>query len=239
MNKRLVFGILIAVAMIAAVVLITLFGNKGITHNITLPSPAKQSGSTDINDGIDRLEVNADTVQTVLRTLKRAESYSLTYTVTSYWASGKSQSTQSFWLSGNKVRMTLTQGRAVKNILLLGNALYIWYNDPASAYHTTLAEDETAGEIDAFARLVTYEDVLGLPAESVLSASYADQLGKPCIYVEYQNGSLGYISQVYVSIESGLLISAEIYDGDTLIYEMTDNSTILSTPSDEVFKIPS
>jgi len=79
---------------------------------------------------------------------------------------------------------------------------------------------------------------MDVPDEDILDASYVNQSGTPCIYVEYKGGSYNYVNQLYISVSTGLLVSASSYDGDTLVSSLTSASTDLSTPSDSIFSIP-
>ena len=239
MNKRIIVGIIIAVLIIAAAILIKTYGPTDTSHTITLPSPTEGNTGNTENDNINRVQVTAENVQSVLGTLKRADSYTRTYKLKSYWEGGVSETTQSLWKKGDKVRVSISQENYVKNILVSGNDLYIWYDGYSGIFHSKLAEGEVNKEIDKLSRLVTYEDVLSIPPENIIKASYeVTQTGEPCIYVEYKSGILGYVNHLYVSIDSGLLVSSSRYEGDKLIDSIESVSTDLSTPPDDTFNAP-
>ena len=48
-----------------------------------------------------------------------------------------------------------------------------------------------------------------------------------------------YLDIYYVSLDTGLLVGAEQWDGDTLIYRMTAGEAELSAPSDQLFLLSS
>ena len=85
---------------------------------------------------------------------------------------------------------------------------------------------------------INYEELLELPTESILSAGYEQRQGESCILVEYTSGELGYRSLVYISVSNGLLMGAETYDGDTLVYRMSSSEPSLATPDESVFAMP-
>lgn len=239
MKKPIFIGIIAVVIIAALAFVIITSGQSGSSHTISLPSPTADDGSSSGSDGIDRIEVNPKTVKTVLGTLTRAESFSRTYKIKNYWDGSESESTLNYWQNGSSIRLSITQDNTVRNILVLGNDLYVWYDGSSGAFKSQLSESNVSREIDMFSGLVTYEDIKEIPQEDILNAGYVDHSGQSCIYAEYKSGELNYVKHLYVSINTGLLVSLEKYDGDTLVYSMESVSIELSTPSDDVFNIPS
>ncbi|MBP8639919.1 MAG: hypothetical protein KBI01_03320 [Oscillospiraceae bacterium] len=239
MRKRILF-VCVAIAIIAAIViLIKAIGSTDNPHAITIPSPAAESGGYIGDDGVNRVEVNPETVKVVLGTLSRAESFSRTYTVKNYWNGGESEDTLSYWQKGSNIRINIKRNNTVRNILVLENDLYVWYDGSSGVLKSTLSKSDVAREVDMFSGLVTYEDIKEIPQEDILNAGYTEHSGQACIYCEYKSGELNYVKRLYVSNDTGLLVSLEKYDGDTLIYSMESVSIELSTPSDNIFQIPS
>ncbi len=239
MKKRIIYGSIIALVVIAIAFLIIKYGPTDNSHVISMPSPATSSGDVSGDDGISRVEVNPNTVKTVLGTLVRAESFSRSYTIKTYWDGGDSTSALSYWQKGENIKLKISQNKSVRNILVRGDDLYTWYDGSSKTFKSKLSESSVGREVDMFSGLITYEDIMDVPQENVLDAYYIDQSGQPCIYSEYQNGELGYIYQVTISIDTGLLVSMKKYDGEKLIFSMESASPELSTPSDEIFEIPS
>jgi hypothetical protein len=94
------------------------------------------------------------------------------------------------------------------------------------------------GDADKYQHLLTYEDILTLDPDQITDAGYTEYGGESCIFAEYRAGTLGYIYRIYVSVKTGLLMGAESYDGNTVIYRMTSDIPDISTPPDEVFALP-
>ena len=53
------------------------------------------------------------------------------------------------------------------------------------------------------------------------------------------NPDFNYLDIYYISLDTGLLVGAEQWDGDTLIYRMTAGEADLSAPSDQLFLLSS
>ena len=70
------------------------------------------------------------------------------------------------------------------------------------------------------------------------TAALRPAAGGPCIYVEYVSGDFGYTSCVYISVSTGLLMGARVYDGEELVYQMTSSAPELSAPSEDMFALP-
>lgn len=224
---------LAAAAIIITVVVVLCLPTK-TEYAISIPSPA--TTGDDANSSIRRADVTKDTVQSVLKTLQRAESYSRVYKITTLWSGGESESTLSVWKNSSKIRISISRGGTVKNILIDGSNLSIWYDGSSNVFHSTLSDAAAASELDEFSRLVTYEDILGVPADDVLVGDYVEHAGQSCISAKYKSNN--YVNQIYVSIRSGLLVSAEIDDGDTPVYKMESVSTDLTAPAENFFTAP-
>lgn len=239
MKKRIIFGSIATVIIVVIAYLIIVFGPTDNSHVISMPSPAVDSDGNINNDSINRVEVSPETVKVVLGTLARSESFSRTYTIKSYWDGGESESTLNYWQNGGNIRLSISQDNTVKNILIRGNDLYVWYDGTFGVLKSKLSESSVSKEVDRFSRLVTYEEIMDISQENILDAYYIVHSGQPCIYVEYKSGELNYVYHIYISVDKGLLVSSEKYDGSKLIYSMQAASPELPTPSDDTFDIPS
>lgn len=224
----------LAAAAVVVVIVVVLCLPTRTEHAISIPSPV--TTGDDANSGIRRADVTKNTVQAVLKTLRRVEGYSRVYKVTTLWSGGESASTLSVWKTSGKMRISISRGGTVKNILIDGDSLSIWYDGSDSVFRTTLSEAASASQADEFSRLITYEDILDIPLEDVLAGDYVEHAGQSCIHAKYKSGN--YVNQIYVSIHSGLLVSAEIDDGDTPVYKMESVSTDLTAPAENFFAAP-
>jgi len=242
-SRKTNFLMIAIIVIVAAVVLFALFGNGGSveTASVILPTPIVSSENPDSEgsdgDELALAEVTPWTVQSVISRLSRTESYSRTVTVEEFWDGGSSSTELSAWTSGGSTLIRLDVGGTIENILLSDGTLYIWYEGSQDLYSAS-PEDTGAAQADGWLRCLTYEDLLDLPVSSITDAGYTDYEGESCIFAEYYSGEFGYRSVVYVSVNTGLLMGAETYDGDTLTYRMTAGALDLSAPDENMLHPP-
>jgi len=242
-SRKTNFLMIAIIVLVAAVVFFALFGNGGSveTASVILPTPIVSSDDPNSEgDGEGELalaEVTPWTVQTTIGTLDRAESYSRTVTVEEFWDGGSSSTELSAWTSGGSTLIRLDTDDRIENILLRDGTLYIWYEGSQDLYSAS-PEDTGAAQADGWLRCLTYEDLLDLPVSSITDAGYTDYAGESCIFAEYYSGEFGYRNIVYVSVNTGLLMGAETYDGDTLTYRMISGTPDLSVPDESLLRPP-
>ena len=240
MKARTVIGYLLLGLLLAAVIaLVFRFAPSASvdTAQVILPTALPSAAPNEGEGGDEQVQlvaVTTDTVQAVIGTLTRADSYARTLTFESFWDGGSSKRSIDVWLRGDNARFTVKQGESTKNVLLLGTELWIWYADRAEVYHG-LASERAADEYQA---LLSYEDILAVNKRDIFQAGYMEYNGENCIYARYTQGELGYESCFWVSESTGLLMGSETYDGDTLVYRMSSTPADISTPDDEVFVHP-
>ena len=234
MRRRTRLVIIILLVLTASVIIYALFfiGQTVETSHVALPTAGiDDNNGDDAGAEIVEATVTTENVQAVLSKLNRAENYSTTVTISDYWVEGSSTMELQVWVSGGSVRIRSEVGASERNVLLLDGTLYIWY-DSISGVHIMPYD----GSSDAWMHSISYEEVLDLPVESILSADYRQYNGVDCIYVEYEPGVENYVNRIYVSVENGLLIGSEAYENDVLIYrmysqpELGDQDASLFTP---------
>lgn len=238
MSKRSKFIIILLIVLTAAVILYALFGmGRGVeTQPVELPETAPTEAAASAEpSGHDVAELSPETVQSVIALLSRAESYSRVVTVEDFWDGGSSETKLNVWVSGPKTKIRVEYASGAKNVLLQDAKLYIWYDNSTGIHEGNVM---SGSEADEWLRCINYEELLELPTESILSAGYEQRQGESCILVEYTSGELGYRSLVYISVSNGLLMGAETYDGDTLVYRMSSSEPSLATPDESVFAMP-
>lgn len=238
MSKRSKFIIILLLVLTAAVIVWALFGmDQGVeTPPVELPTAEPTDGSSGPGGGEeDVVALTPDTVQAVISMLTRADSYSRTVTVEDFWDGGSSSTELKVWEDHGRSIIRVERDGYVRNILISGGKLYIWYDYSADVF----TSDKVDGtEADEWLRCISYDELLDLPSASILNASYELFGGESCIYVEYVSGEFGYKSCVYISVSTGLLMGARVYDGETLVYQMNSSTPDLATPGEEVFALP-
>lgn len=237
MRERFVNIAVFAAVALIIMVMLRLFTADSKEPEVILMPPAV-SGIGDLSGGdiIERAVVNRDNAVTVISTLERAASYYRR--VSQHIFSGAELSVIDYevWADGGRYLLKeYRQGEPVKHTLVLGSELWIWYGDSNGFMHL---EGSPYSEIDPFLGMLTYEDALVLPDEDIIDAGISDIFREPCIFVEYSAGRLGYVSRLYISQSTGLLMASQTYDGDVLLFEMACEFPVLGAQNNDIFTPP-
>lgn len=238
-TRRAALYVLIVLMAAALVYLVLLLSPTASvdTPAVILPSPAAESDAPP--DAAAEPEkrvvaVTPETVQTAVGMLARAGSYSRMIIAETFWTGGSAVRSINVAVSGERARLTVSDSHGVKNVLISGDELWIWYPDSDRVYSGPAG----GSAADEYQSLLTYEDILRLDPASITDAGYMDYNGDNCIYAEYTDGELGYVSRFWVSVNTGLLMGSETRDGETLVYRMSSSVPDISTPDESVFDPP-
>lgn len=225
----------VAVALIV-VFLILFLGREEAPPVISLTSPdaGGDLSASAVPGSVLTADVSRDTVQAVISTLSRTDSYYRKLTATSYEGDGARVRELEVWCKGTNIKISLKTGSEVKNALITGADLYIWYDGEQRAYKGS-ASDTAA---DEFSGMISYEDIISLNPDAIIDAGHVEYKGESCVFVEYSWGELGYTQRAYISIDTGLLMGDEVWDGETLIYSVVSDTPDITTPADAVFELP-
>lgn len=236
MNKKLLYWLsALVLVTVLGIVAFIIWGGSVEPPPIAIPSPSASAGENGPGGSADRIEVDAEIVQELLSRLDQTDAYSRGYQLWTYWEGGSSEAAISAWRKGDSFRVSHRQNNVVKNTLVLGDQVHIWYEGSDQIFSARISD---AGDdvLDEFARLLTLNELMAVPVENIISAGYEDRQGESCIFVEYEIGNREY--KLYVSVDKGLLISAEaVEDGET-IYMMESVLTESTIPADEIFQLP-
>ena len=236
--------IVVAVTVLIVGAMFTSFGRSLFALNtpaVVLPDP-NSAGSESISgdsqtspDHYQRVEVTEQTVQNVIATLSRPDSYYREITVETFWTDGSSSLPVQVWHDDGwtHTRTILTSG-AIRHELSDPSTLYYWY-DGSRQYESAPADTCSA---DLSQRIPTYETVLALGVEQIHSASYGFLEGLPCILVEVCRDDNDRLERYWIGLDSGLLISAEMQEGEQIVYRMTGVSSISACPVTASFALP-
>ena len=235
------FYILIVLALTAVGALVFLLapGRQPSVPAVTLPTAQPDAAvpvATEHPAGAEIIAVTPETVQTVIGTLHRIDSYSRSLEILDFWSGGSRRRGISVWCRGESLRLRILDagGDAREELLFRDGEKWIWYPDSDKVYHGAASADDP----DAWQTLLTYEDLLAAPAADILDAGYTDFADIKCIYVRWRSGALGYVSECYVDPGTGLLMGERCYDGETLIYSMDSSAPDVTTPDESVFTLP-
>lgn len=242
-RRRSLFAVLIATIIVVAVFssfAIHLFNRD--THQIRLPdlsedmNPDQPGTEADGEGQFVRVEVTPKTVQSVIATLARPQSYYREIRV-ELWADENTASvtTAKVWVDEDWVSSDVTTpGGMVQHNLVGEGKRWLWYNGDTQAIQ--IPADRT--EADLVQRIPTYEDVLELPREEITSTGYENYSGVDCVFVEVEQTDLGSYERYWVSVSNGLLIAAERVKDDQLLYRMSTVSIESPAPLGSSFALP-
>ena len=241
-RKRTALAALI-IAVVLAAVLYSFFLNLfAQTPALVLADPdasgsMEPSGEQSGSQGGLMVEVSTRTIQSLIASLTRYESYSRSVTV-EYYDAGHPVGTVSaqVWADGGWIRsdLTLSSGR-IEHTIVGDGQLWLWYDREETVYSGP-AEDLST---DLVQRLPTYEAVLALDKDSITAAGYVERDGLPCVFVEAVMPELNYVERYWISETSGLLMAAETEKDGTLIYVLSSREVV--SPLDQtagIFALP-
>lgn len=238
---------LIIAISITCLIVIAMFASFGRTlflsniPSVSLPqADGSQSGtsgdtSQDNPDQYWLVSATPETVQNIISTLSRPDSYYRELTVESFWKEGSSSVTVQFWQDEgwSHTRQTLASG-AVRHDLTGEDTWYYWY-EGSQSWASFPAGDYAS---DLTQRIPTYETVLELPQEDITQAGYEEKAGYACVFVAFALDEDD-VQRYWISTDNGLLVCAEREVDGQLVYRMTASSAIQSPcPSTASFALP-
>lgn len=241
MDKRHRNLVAVLVAVVMAVALFSAFSVNWFhkTPSVILPTltPAPTAPlPTETGGDYQRVEVTVDTVQRVVATLERPESYARTITVETVGEDGAvGRTTAQVVVDGGWTRVTATlpDGR-VRHTIVGEETRYVWYNEQRT-WQEYPAQERSA---DLSQRLPTYEDVLAVVQSDIVDARYATSGDLPCIYVAVEVEELGYVEEYWVSVDTGLLVRSESRKGDETFYTMSGYTVETPATPGQTFALP-
>ena len=86
--------------------------------------------------------------------------------------------------------------------------------------------------------IMTYEDLLTLTSDEIISASFITYENQGCIYVVAQPMDLGYQTQYWISTESGLLLAGQAKKDGVVFYTARVSALSIGNQDDTVFRLP-
>jgi len=191
-------------------------------------------------DELYRIEVNRETIQDVVSTLLRPETYRRNILIESFWDGGQAAFNIDVSVSDGITSLSITPPMgAQKRIIVTPDNLYIWYygdTEPFVGQPDSIGDHRTA---DEWQMLPTFESVIGLDRNYVVDGGYVEFAGELCIFVLYRSPLLNNLRKYYISLDLGLVIAVEEHDSDgMLIYRMTAGQTIVGDVNPEDFMLP-
>lgn len=246
MEQKNRLKIVVAIIVLIAGAMFTSFGRNLFALNtpeIILPDPTTSQGDVSeiapkpSTDAYQQVEITSGTVQNVIRTLSRPDSYYRESTVELFWGDGSSTIPFRVWQDEgwSHIRQILPSG-VIRHDLVGNDTVYYWYEGSAQ-FHSAPANDEAVSDLAQ--RLPTYENILSLEQDCITAAGYVLYNELPCIQVDVQLTDPDRLERYWVSVDSGLLVCAETEEDGQITYRMTTNGVFSSPcPSDASFELP-
>ena len=236
-QRKLYAAISVALVLVCVVFF---FGrsNSGGYDPIVLPpveddSQQSAGSSSELNDRVSMVAVTTETVQSVIASLHRPESYTASLTVTTYWSGGSGSVQTAVYVQQGLTRADTTANNGqVRHMLTDGENTAVWYGEETDYYRLPAGQFDADDEL----RLPSYEDVLELDEGQILEADHRYYGTVPCIFVSTEQE--GYECCYYVRSADGLLQAAEIRWEGTLIYEAVFSSISAAAGEDSLFLLP-
>ncbi len=239
MEKRKFRAVTAAFAILIALIVVLLLTNSlRRSSQIVLPEGASSaSGSNAAGRQSDRdlVEITPQTVQTAISTLERPARYIRSLTVKDFWSGGSGTTAVTTCVCDTFTRADTDDGSGrVRHVITDGKTTYVWYNQSRNYYVGS------AGGIsaDQEQHIPTYEDILKLKTSQIADADYRTFLDENCIYVETTKDTDGYVQAYWVSVGTGLLVSAERQKNGKTVYRMQAGALSETEPDTSEFTLP-
>ena len=235
--------IVLAIVLLIAGAMVASFGRSLFALNtpeVVLPDssavPGDPAGSGSSWEQDQPVSVTPETAPAVVATLARPDSYYRELTVETFWEGGSSTTQVQVWADGGWTHSRQVRPSGVIRHDLTGaDTLYYWYE--GSARYETAPADERSSDLAQ--HIPTYETVTSLSPREITAAGYELRGDLPCIFVEVQPEDSRLVYQYWISVDSGLLVSAETLEDGALAYRMTAYAPVQAPcPADAQFQLP-
>ena len=245
MDSKNRLAIAIAITCLIVVAIFASFGRSlFFVHipSITLSDasseepPASGSSGPEAADQYWQVDVTPETVQSIVATLIRPDSYYRELTVETLWSGGSFSSSVQYWQdrAWSHTRQDLASG-AVRHDLAGPEKAYYWY-EGSSAWNALPADERSH---DLAQHIPTYETVLDLDPDSITETGYERRGPYPCVYVAFQGEDSASVERYWISTDNGLLVSAEREINGELVYRMTAYGQVqIPCPATASFALP-
>lgn len=205
----------------------------------TLSKPSSfQAEGTSPDDPTDysKAAINADNVVQVVREMKRPENYYYESSGELFSGTSSTKYFRKTWKQGQWQRIDHLSASGVATMhAIYGNEVAFFWEPNSRTYYKTNAGDISA---DNAQMIMTYEDILSLTADEIISASFITHKNQGCIYVVAQPMDLGYQTQYWISTETGLLLAGQAKKDGTVFYTVRIENLKIGEQEDVVFRLP-
>lgn len=183
-----------------------------------------------------KVSISAENVVQVVRELKRPENYYFETTCELFSSGTSSKQFRKTWKQGEWQRIDLISSSGTTSMhVIYGNGNAFYWEPNSRTYYQTKAGDISADDMQM---IMTYEDLLTLTSDEIISASFITYENQGCIYVVAQPMDLGYQTQYWISTESGLLLAGQAKKDGVVFYTARVSALSIGNQDDTVFRLP-
>ena len=236
-----IFGAILIIAAISVMLLSSFVGRDSDPVRLPVASAPTDGPNGEEPDALDRVEINRDTIQAVVSTLSRPESFSREVTIEIFWEGGQALNEISVSVRGDMTSIRILPAIGPeRRIIVTPEKEYIWYEGDKNPF---IRNVDSSGNgyraADEYQMLLTFEDILMLNSTDISDAGYIEIDGEVSVYAVYYSRALGHLRVYYISLELGLIIAAVEHDKNgALIYRMTAHETIVGNVDLTAFILP-
>ncbi len=176
------------------------------------------------------VNVSVDTLADELAERHPIDAYSVRYQIEYFWSGGQGEHQSSalrdvFRKNGkSKIEFVDADGAVERHVLYDADAVYTWY--PGDSVYKTA---NSPVSVEDMIQVPCYWE-LSLSDDDIKLAERREENGREFIYFEFVDATMGYTHKYWLSTDFNLLERAEMYKGDTKVYQMS----VVGTPSAEV-----
>lgn len=238
MDKKNRLTITISIITLVIVALLASFSRTIFLQNIPSVSLANPDDTQQGDSAFGHywlVAATPDTVQAIVATIVRPDSYYREMTVEYLWSGGGSATSVQVWHHQSCTYARLDdQSGVIENRLSDGATLYSWYEGTTQLLQAPV---DAAG--DDLAQIIpTYESLLDADPSDILEAGYEMKDGTACVYAAVQQDEDS-IERFWISVDQGLLMAAQREQGEQVVYRLSSTGGVtVPCPSDTSFDLP-
>ena len=236
-----ILGVAFIATVIGIMLLLSFSGHD--TRVVQLPeapAAAEKPGSPE-PDALNRIEATKDTIQAIVSTLSRPDTYQRSVTIDTFWGGGHAVYNIIVTVIGEAASLRVTPSVGPeKRIIITRDKLYIWYSGDRTPYEGVIdSNGDWRRMSDEWQMLVSYEDLLRIDKNDIINAGYIEYNDDYCLYADCRVPLLGYTRRYYIPISLGLVTGAEDHDENgNVVYNMTSGECIAGEADVSAFLLP-
>ena len=163
-------------------------------------------------------DIASENLSALLKNNPPVTSYYIDNTFTYYGENAVKRGSNKIWRDGDRFRVqTYEEGELVKTVVCDGQMVYL-----SSSNGDSFSSYPASGhfEVESYASMPRPRDFFELSAVTDLSITLFRDSTDTLYHVSYLDASLGHIERLFLSVEYGLVLRAETYADQKLIYSL-------------------